>query len=291
MSERTSNTTMPSPRRKQRGLVLYLIAGAMISAIFVVPLLWEVLRSFQAPGAIISPPSLKSFSNLGFHNYAELLSSDDILRNVMNSLIVAVATSAITAIVATLAGYGFGRFKFRGSSFAFALVLLAFMVPFQAVLTPLFLELHFLHLLNSLPGLALFYTAFNLPFGTYLMRNTFLQIPNELVDAAEVDGASIMSTLTRVLRPIVIPGVATTVLYAFLFSWTEFLGALTFTTNDWVYTLPVALVNVESSDTYGQINYGVLVAGAVIAMIPCIIIYVALQRYYVRGLVSGAVKG
>jgi multiple sugar transport system permease protein len=263
----------------------------MISAIFVVPLLWEVLRSFQAPGAIISPPSLKSFSNLGLHNYAELLSGDDILRNVMNSLIVAAATSVITATVATLAGYGFGRFKFRGSSFAFALVLLAFMVPFQAVLTPLFLELHFLHLLNSLPGLALFYTAFNLPFGTYLMRNTFLQIPNELVDAAEVDGASIMSTLTRVLRPIVIPGVATTVLYAFLFSWTEFLGALTFTTNDSVYTLPVALVNVESSDAYGQINYGVLVAGAVIAMIPCIIIYVALQRYYVRGLVSGAVKG
>ena len=282
---------MRSRRRKQRGTVLYLVAGAMISAIFVVPLLWEVLRSFQAPGAIISPPSLKSFSNLGLHNYAELLSGDDILRNVMNSLIVAAATSVITATVATLAGYGFGRFKFRGSSFAFALVLLAFMVPFQAVLTPLFLELHFLHLLNSLPGLALFYTAFNLPFGTYLMRNTFLQIPNELVDAAEVDGASIMSTLTRVLRPMVIPGVATTVLYAFLFSWTEFLGALTFTTNDWVYTLPVALVNVESSDTYGQINYGVLVAGAVIAMIPCIIIYVALQRYYVRGLVSGAVKG
>ncbi|MGA2804473.1 MAG: carbohydrate ABC transporter permease [Acidimicrobiales bacterium] len=291
MPEQTSSTMMPSRRRKQRGTVLYLVAGAMISAIFVVPLLWEVLRSFQAPGAIISPPSLKSFSDLGLHNYAELLSSDDILRNVMNSLIVAAATSAITAIVATLAGYGFGRFKFRGSSFAFALVLLAFMVPFQAVLTPLFLELHFLHLLNSLPGLALFYTAFNLPFGTYLMRNTFLQIPNELVDAAEVDGATIMSTLTRVLRPMVIPGIATTVLYAFLFSWTEFLGALTFTTNDWVYTLPVALVNVESSDTYGQINYGVLVAGAVIAMIPCIIIYVALQRYYVRGLVSGAVKG
>ncbi len=291
MSEQNSTTDMPRRRRKQRGTVLYLAAGAMISAIFVVPLLWEVLRSFQTPGAIISPPSLKSFSNLGLHNYAELLSSDDILRNVMNSLIVAAATSAITAIVATLAGYGFGRFKFRGSSFAFAVVLLAFMVPFQAVLTPLFLELHFLHLLNSLPGLALFYTAFNLPFGTYLMRNTFLQIPNELVDAAEVDGASIMSTLTRVLRPMVIPGIATTVLYAFLFSWTEFLGALTFTTNDWVYTLPVALVNVESSDTYGQINYGVLVAGAVIAMIPCIIIYVALQRYYVRGLVSGAVKG
>ncbi len=291
MRSQTSTAMAPRRRKLSPGTPLYLVAGTMISAIFVVPLLWEIMRSVQSPGSIVSAPSLKSFSNLGFHNYIELLSGDDILRNVVNSLIVAVATSAITAIVATLAGYGFGRFKFRGSGIAFALVLVAFMVPFQAVLTPLFLELHYLHLLNSLPGLALFYTAFNLPFGTYLMRNTFLQIPNELTDAAKVDGASVITTLTRVLRPLVVPGIATTVLYAFLFSWTEFLGALTFTTNDSIYTLPVALVNVESSDTYGQINYGVLIAGAVIAMIPCIVIYVALQRYYVRGLVSGAVKG
>lgn len=291
MSERAMGAGAPRRRKASSGTPLYLLAGTMISAIFVVPLLWEILRSFQAPGAIISPPSLKSFSHLGLANYTQLLRGDDILRNVINSAIVAVTTAALTAVVATLAGYGFGRFRFRGSGLAFALVLLAFMVPFQAVLTPLFLELHDFHLLNSRLGLALFYTAFNLPFGTYLMRNTFLQIPNELTDAAKVDGASVMTTLTHVLRPLVIPGIATTVLYAFLFSWTEFLGALTFTTNDSVYTLPVALVNVESSDTYGQIDYGVLVAGAVIAMIPCVIIYVALQRFYVRGLVSGAVKG
>jgi multiple sugar transport system permease protein len=291
MPERGSGAATLRRRRLPPGTALYLLAGAMISAIFVAPLLWEMLRSFQAPGEIIAPPSLRSFSHLGLANYRTLLRGDRILRNVVNSLLVAVATSVLTAVVATLAGYGFGRFKFRGSGIAFGLVLLAFMVPFQAVLTPLFLELHDFGLLNSLPGLALFYTAFNLPFGTYLMRNTFLQIPTELTDAAKVDGASVMTTLTHVLRPLIIPGIATTVLYAFLFSWTEFLGALTFTTNDSIYTLPVALVNVETSDTYGQIDYGVLVAGAVIAMIPCVIVYVALQRFYVRGLVSGAVKG
>ncbi|MFZ0059691.1 MAG: hypothetical protein WAL35_06550, partial [Acidimicrobiales bacterium] len=140
---------MPRRRKVGEGTPFYLLAGTMISAIFIVPLLWEILRSFQAPGAIVSPPSVHSFSNLSFHNYTELLNGDDILRNVMNSLIVAVATAALTAIVATLAGYGFGRFKFRGSGIAFALVLLAFMVPFQAILTPLFLELHYLHLLNT----------------------------------------------------------------------------------------------------------------------------------------------
>jgi multiple sugar transport system permease protein len=95
----------------------------------------------------------------------------------VNSLIVAVGTAVLTAIVSTLAGYGFGRFKFAGSAVLFALILVGFMVPFQAVLTPSFLELHDLHLLDSLEGLILFYTAFNMPFGVYLMRNTFLQLP------------------------------------------------------------------------------------------------------------------
>ncbi|MDA8291807.1 MAG: carbohydrate ABC transporter permease [Actinomycetota bacterium] len=280
----------PGPRRRP-GTSLYFAAGLLVSAVFVLPLAWEVLRSFQPASAITSPPSLKSFSHLGLGNYRQLLTGqDDIVRNVVNSLIVAVATSLLTSVVATLAGYGFGRFRFRGSGAAFAVVLVGFMVPFQAVLTPLFLEMHYLHLLNSLIGLALFYTAFNLPFGVYVMRNTFLQVPQELVDAAKVDGASTMSTLTRVLRAIVMPGIATTFLYAFLFSWTEFLGALTFVTNGSTYTLPVALSNVETN-TYGSVNYGYLVAGAVIAMIPCVVVYVALQRYYVRGLVSGAVKG
>ncbi len=291
MPERPGNVASSRRSKRDQGGPLYLVGGAMIAAIFVVPLVWEILRSFEAPAAIVSPPSLKNFSHLSVSNYTKLLNGDNILRNVINSLIVAVATAAVTAFVATLAGYGFGRFKFRGSGAIFGLVLLGFMVPFQAVVVPLFLELKVFHLLNSLPGLALFYTAFNLPFGTYLMRNTFRQLPDELLDSAMVDGASVVTTLTRVLRPLIVPGVATTVLYAFLFSWTEFLGALTFTTNDSIYTLPVALVNVEASDTYGQIDYGVLVAGAVIAMVPCIIIYVALQRYYVRGLVSGAVKG
>ena len=277
--------------RKESGTVLYWLGGLAISAVFVAPLLWEGLRSLQPESVVTTAPSAKTFGNLTFANYQTLLSGqDDILRNVINSLIVALATAALTALVATLAGYGFALFRFRGSGVAFGLVLLAFMIPFQAVLTPLFLELHSLRLLNSLIGLALFYTTFNLPVGVYVMRNSFLQVPRELVDAAKVDGASVMRTLVSVFRPLIMPGVATTALYAFLFSWTEFLGALSFLTNDTLFTLPVALSNVETG-TYGAVNYGLLLAGAVIAMIPCIIVYVALQRYYVRGLISGALKG
>lgn len=298
-----SNPAMAAPRggaarrhrarstRHRAALAWYLIAGACVSAVFVVPLAWEVLRSLQPESAVTSAPSAQSFRHLGFVNYQTLLSGqDDIIRNVVNSLIVAVITALVTALVALLAGYGFAIFRFRGSGVAFALVLLAFMVPFQAILTPLFVEMHFLRLLNSLAGLALFYTAFNLPFGVYVMRNSFLQVPRDLLDAARVDGASVMRTLVSVLRPLVLPGLATTALYAFLFAWTEFLAALIFLTNDSLFTLPVALINVESGN-YGAVNYGLLLSGAVIAMIPCIVVYVSLQRYYVRGLVSGALKG
>ena len=269
----------------------YIVAGVTISLVFVLPLAWEVLRSFQPESAISSAPSGQSFGHLTFENYKTLLSGqDDILRNVINSLIVSVLAAILTSVVSLFAGFGFALFRFRYSGLAFGVVLLAFMIPFQAVLTPLFLELHFLHLLNSLLGLALFYTTFNLPIGVFVMRNSFLQVPGEMVDAAQIDGASVLRTLFSVYRPLVMPGIATTALYAFLFSWTEFLGALSFLTNDSLFTLPVALSNVETG-TYGSVNYGLLLAGAVIAMIPCIIVYVALQRYYVRGLVSGALKG
>ena len=279
------------PRRHQSGLGWYIAGGVAISAVFVGPLLWEVLRSFQPESVVTNAPSASTFGHLTFANYRALLSGqDDIIRNVINSLIVAVLTALLTALVSLLAGYGFGMFRFRGSGLVFGVVLLAFMIPFQAVLIPLFLELHSLHLLNSLLGLSLFYTTFNLPVGVYVMRNSFMQVPREIGDAAMVDGASPMKALISVFRPLVMPGIATAALYAFLFSWTELLGAVSFLTNDSLFTLPVALSNVETG-TYGAVNYGLLLAGAVIAMIPCVVVYVALQRFYVRGLVSGALKG
>jgi multiple sugar transport system permease protein len=273
------------------GAIAYTTAGTLLSAVFLAPLVWAVLRSFQTEGEITAAPGSAYFTHMTLANYRTLVSGAiDILRYVGNSLVVATGTAVLTAVLATLAGYGFGRFRFRGKGIVFALILVALMVPFQAVLTPLFLELNTMHLTDSWLGLILFYTTFNLPFGVFVMRNTFAQIPKEIEDAAHIDGASTVGTLLFVMRPMVVPGIATTFLYAFLFSWTEFLGALTFITNSNLLTLPVALFNVETG-TFGQVNYGYLIAGAVIAMIPCVILFVALQRYYVRGLISGAVKG
>ena len=293
----TQSLTRPATRavaearvpRRRAGLAVYLIVGTVLSIAFVLPLAWAVFRSLLPDVMVTSAPSRADFSNLSLQNYRGLIQGG-ILHSTLNSLEVAVMTAAATALVATLAGYGFARFRFRGSGIVFALVLATLMVPFQSLLTPLFLEMHSLNLTNSLVGLALFYTTFNLPFGVFVMRNTFLQIPWELSEQAAVDGAGPGRTLLFVLRPLILPGIATTILYAFLFSWTEFVGALTFLTSNDLYTLPLALLNMEYGSV-GQVNFGFLEAGAVIAMIPCVVLYIALQRYYIRGLTSGVVKG
>jgi multiple sugar transport system permease protein len=288
---RTAARTAASGKGTSRaGTALYLTGGTLAALLFLLPLGWAVLRSFMPNSLVTQAPSGADFRHLTTANYTGLIQAGDILHFAANSLAVAIGTGVLTAAIATLAGYGFARFQFRGSGIVFALVLVTMMIPFQALLTPLFLEMHSLRLTNNLLGLALFYTTFNLPFGVFVMRNTFLQIPWELSEAAAVDGASLGRTLVSVLRPLIVPGIATTVLYAFLFSWTEFVGALTFITSSNLYTLPLALLNMEYGSV-GQVNYGFLEAGAVIAMVPCVLLYVGLQRFYIRGLVAGVVKG
>jgi multiple sugar transport system permease protein len=289
----TSRQRASSPKRPGRhtGSIMYWTSGILATLVFLVPLLWAVYRSLEPTSRITAAPSWSDLRHLTFANYRGLFAGQiDLMHYVANSLIVSTGTAVLVAILSTLAGYGFAKFRFMGSGLAFALIILTLMVPFQAVLTPLFLELNAMHLTDSRLGLILFYTTFNLPFGVFVMRNTFTAVPAELEDSAVIDGCGPMRTLFLVMRPLVLPGVATTVLYAFLASWTEFLGALTFLTKTSLFTLPVALLNIESG-TYGALNYGYLIAGSVIAMVPCVILYVSLQRFYIRGLASGAVKG
>ncbi|SBN64364.1 multiple sugar transport system permease protein [Curtobacterium sp. 9128] len=302
LTTRTLTTTPGGRRRHHQGSVqhprdtavkrtLYAIAGVGSALVFGVPLIWSILRAFQSEAVITSAPDPATFFRLGWENFAAVFgSSSHLLTGLLNSVIVSVCTAVLTAVLATMAGYGFARFRFRGSGLVFGLVLLTMMVPFQAILTPLYLEMNAMGLTNSLLGLVLFYTTVNLPFGVFVMRNAFESIPPDLEDSAFVDGASRFRVVVSVLRPLLLPGAATAALYAFLASWTEFLGALTFLTKDSLYTLPVALLNLQTG-AYGQVSYGNLVAGSVVAMIPCIALYVGLQRFYVAGLSSGALKG
>lgn len=269
---------------------LYVVGGLLSLLVFIVPLLFGLFRSLQTSAVITAPPSVHTFFHVTLRNFSALFAQSSLGRSVINSSIISVSTAILTAAIALFAGYGFSKFRFRLSPLLFATIVLTMMVPFQAILTPLYLQMNEMHLTDSRVGLVLFYTTVNLPFGVFVMRNSFAGVPGELEDSGHVDGAGTLRTLFSVMWPLVVPGVATTALYAFLASWTEFLGALTFITNPDLFTLPVDMVNLQQG-AYGQVDFGLLAAGAVVAMIPCVVLYAALQRYYVRGLASGAVKG
>ena len=262
---------------------------AKLSLLFVGPLAVAIVRSLQESSQIVQPPNGQSLVGLSLQNYIAIFTKLPFFQFLANSLIVSLGGAIGNAVIATLAGYGLARFKFRGSGVAFAVILVALMVPFQALLTPIYLEFNVFGLIDNRLGLIIFYVTFNLPFGVFVMRNTFAAIPKELEEAAYVDGDSVMGTLFHILRPMALPGIATVMIFTFLACWTEFLGAFTFLTSEDKQTLPVALLAL-SQGAYGAVNFGYLIAGSVVSMVPCVILYIALQRFYVQGLAAGSLK-
>jgi multiple sugar transport system permease protein len=261
-------------------------------ALFVFPLYLTVTQSLKTSAeAAASPPTLLPHT-LSIQNYLNLnghAGSIDVAEHLLNSLLVAVATSAGTVVLATLAGYGFARLRFPGGGLLFMAMLAAFMIPFQAIITPLYVVLHAIGLSNSLVGLTLVYITFQLPFGLFLMRNSFAALPADLEESAQLDGCSLASTLWRVMLPLAVPGVVTTALFSFFTSWNEFFAALILITDQSKFTLPVVL-SVLQTGQFGTIDWGVLEAGVVLSAAPCVALFLLLQKYYVGGLLSGAVK-
>lgn len=289
---RQGRTTQPKDRSTRETtvkLTLYIVGGVLAGLMFAAPLAFALVRSLQPNEVIVDAPQMSTFFEWSLANFRELAGQSELGRSVINSLIVSLSTAALTAFLATLAGYGFAKFTFRMRPWLFGAVLLTMMIPFQAIFTPLYLQLNIMGLTDSLLGLVLFYSTVNLPFCVFVMRNTFMAIPDDLEAAAHVDGAGTTRILASVLRPLILPGIATAALYAFLASWTEFLAALTFLTDQDLYTLPVAMVNLQQG-AYGEVNFGLIASGAVVAMIPCAVLYIALQRFYVAGLASGSIK-
>ena len=163
------------------------------------------------------------------------------------------------------------------------------MIPFQSILTPLFILLAKLGLQNTLIGLVLVYTTLQLPFSIFMMRNAFDAVPKEIEEAARMEGVTTFQMLFRVLLPLVMPGVATVAIFAFLNAWNEFLAALIFLSDPDKLTLPVLIAQVRAG-RFGSVDWGAVQAGVTAMMIPCLIVFLALQRFYIRGLTAGAVK-
>lgn len=277
--------------RKLGQAVRYHAVGIAAAILFLAPLVWSVLVSFKPSIEARQPPlppwPVEGFSTQSYSNLQEYGSG--IWTYAGNSLAVSAWTVIVSVVVSLLAGYGFSRFRFPFKNALFVLIISTVMIPFQSILTPLFLILTKFGLQNTLAGVVMIYVTLQLPFSIFMMRNAFDSVPKEIEDAARVDGASVFVVLRRIMLPLVLPGVVTVAIFAFLASWNEFLAALILLTDQNKYTLPVLMAAVRSGQ-FGTIDWGAVQSGVTLMMAPCLVLFLLLQRYYIRGLTAGAVK-
>lgn len=262
----------------------YYVLTTGLAVIFLYPIIWATVGSF-APSA-----GSNQVDGWGIGNYLTLLNFQAGLWTYLgNSLVVSVLAVFFTLVLSLLGGYAFATFTFPGRDLLFLLVLSILMVPYATLLIPLVIWLKTIALNNTLVGVALVLAVFQLPFATFMMRISFESVPKDIREAAMVDGCGHFSVLWRILLHAVKPGLITVGMFAFLAAWNDFMVPLYLLGGD-NQTLPLALVNMRQQ-VMGVIDYGATQAGVVVLTLPCVILFLALQRHYVRGFMSGALKG
>jgi ABC-type glycerol-3-phosphate transport system permease component len=262
-------------------------AGALLLAAFLFPIAWVVVgsltpeaRLFESPWLLPAAPS--------FVHYRALFDERDFLVPVRNSLVVAGATTLVAIPIATICAYALARLPMRGKAPLLALVLAVSMFPQISIVPPLYLILRALGLLSTYPGLVLPYLTFATPLAIWMLTAFFRQLPRDIEEAAMLDGASRLRALRDVLLPMAAPGLASAAILTFLYSWNEFLYALSFTLGPDRYTVPVAITLFRGRY---QVPWGQVLAAATVATIPVALVVLAFQRRIVSGLTSGATKG
>jgi multiple sugar transport system permease protein len=277
--------------RAVRG-IRYLIGAVCFAliAIMIAPLVLSFFASIKPPAEASKVPPNYLPHSLSIGNYTRIYEFQAGLPTYLsNSLIVAALTIVFVLILAIPAGYGLARFRVPFKEAWFLLLLAGMMIPYQALLTPLYLMFSKLGLANTHFGLAIVHTLLQLPFSVYLMRHAFEAVPRQLEEAAVIDGCDSFQVLRRVLLPVVKAGIVTVILFAFITSWNEFLAALIFMNKETQFTVPIWAVSVRSA-RLGAVDWGALQASLMVAIVPCALVYVLLQKYYVSGFLSGAVK-
>lgn len=267
------------------GRTPYYVFGGGLAVIFLFPLVWTVVAS-------VSPhPATAQQVGVGLGNYRTLMNYDSGLPTYLwNSTYVSILTVVFTLVLSVLGGYAFARFRFPGRDALFLLIIAILMVPYATLLIPLWVLLGEVGLRNSLLGLAIVLTLYQLPFAMFMMRISFEAVPREIEESALVDGCSSFGVLRRILVYAVWPGMITVGLFAFLHAWNDFIAPLFLISDSSRYPLPLAVATLRVQ-THGAIDFGVTQAGVVVMAVPCLLLFLLLQRHYVRGFMSGALKG
>jgi ABC-type glycerol-3-phosphate transport system permease component len=262
-------------------------AAGLLVLVLLFPVCWSVLASLTPEHRLFTAPSLGP-RQLVLDHYRALFTTRDFWTPIRNSLVVAGATTAVAVTLGSIAAYALARLRFRGKAPALAFVLAVSMFPQISIVSPLYLLLREVGLLNTYPGLVLPYLSFAMPLTIWLLVGFFRQLPADLEEAAAMDGAGRISVFWTIILPLSWPGLATTAILTFLYCWNEFLFALSFTLGPERQTVPVAITLFRGQY---QVPWGEILAASIVATIPVAALVLIAQRGIVRGLTSGAVKG
>ena len=262
----------------------YVILG-VFSLLALAPIVGILFTSLQDPDGIASFGAL---NGLHFENFKTAWVEGNFGAYLKSSIIVSVSVVVFATLFSIMAGYAFGLMRFRGSTVLFYVFLLGLMVPTEAIIVPLYYDLRDLNLTNTYWALILPQIATSVAFGTYWMRTYFRTVPRSLIEAARLDGASSWFTLWRVLLPLARPAVLTMTVLLFMWTWNEFLLALVMVSDESLRTAPLGLSFFQGRNTS---ELSLMAAASVIVALPVVILYVFLQRHFIRGMLAGAVKG
>ena len=274
-------------RRFRAGSVAVWVVMLLMALAFLMPVYVMVANGLKdAPNVSLStmwnPPAQVTTQN-GFVGAWQRLSP-----NMVNSLIMVIPATILSSLIGAINGYLFAKWKFRGSDIIFTLLLFGFFIPYQSILLPLVRFLQVIGAYGSLWGLVLVHVIYGIPITTLIFRNYFAGVPNELLDAARVDGAGLVTTFTRVMLPLSIPAFVVVGIFQFTNIWNDFLFGVTVVPNPATQPVTIALNNL--SGTF-SVDWNVVMAGAVVAALPTAIIYIVLGRFFIRGILAGSVKG
>ena len=270
------------------GVVLNSLGLAVFVLVILVPFWWIASMSFKTYEQIQFATSIYVPNPFTLENYTALWTATGFPVWFRNSLVTAVAVTAITIVISALSAYAVARLRFPGRAAMASLVLILYLVPPALMFIPLYRVLSALGATDSLRALILAYPTFTVPFCTWLLIGFFKAVPIELEEAALVDGANRWTAFTRIILPLVVPGLIASAIFAFTLSWNEFLYALVMIQDGAAMTVPVGLNLLIYGDVF---DWGQLMAGSVITTLPVVILYMFVIRWMVEGLTAGAVKG
>lgn len=281
---------MTQSNKNPVGRVFFWIFVALIFIYLMFPFYWAIVSALKTESELFQTPATLWPSNPTLINFQAILGNPNFLRGLTNSLIVAGCTTLLALLVGSFAGYALGKLRFRGKDVSLYVILAMTMFPQIAILSGLYAVIRFLSL-PTIFSLILTYLLFSLPFTAWVLTAFFRTLPLSLLEAARVDGASMMQTFWQVLLPLTAPALVTTGLLAFIGAWNEYLFALTFTAFDRPsQTVPVAIAQL-SGRIARQEPFGEIMAAAVLVSIPLVILVLIFQARIVDGLTAGAVKG